>query len=1773
MENKQDKNEMEVRLPLGDESKLATAGLARGAITRGEITQPGGGGSSSQEDQQEPQKYPLSPFSLNRDETEHIGLGSGNLNLTVTDFVLPGKNGFDLKLTRTYNSMMANVTDLTIKFESVERYTWSLKFKFKGEDDRTGEMDTYSVSAKDPTVGYASEQDASAAAEEWIRENNFRESNVVEVEVNGRRREVVVRSALKDKEINTSRKTSSIPVSDLRPNDHLTDTYRLGLGWGFGFPSIESVKEAVKKNRVKYYYYFHSGDGGVYPFKPDELFSTRKAMALKGHELGDFTLYQEAARTFSVEYKDGRKAYFNGTQLSSMVDRFGNRISFDFQDSGMTITDTMGRKLTLQKGNITDGYTLTWTLPDKSTIVYTVKTTTKAGQTFPVLASVKDQAGRVTSYTYANYPTNLGNEYKKGYLHKSIYSNTDLDAGVDIYYHPLTDVTYPTGAKSRYVYEFLDGRDRYAPEGSNATGIDGMLLLRQRMDYESSQQKNLELYQYGVTFDTDQNEVPLYISSATMTAGERTDKYFFEVYSAPATRQETFLSGSQTKLYERIIDKADLFRKSLPQKQTEKWYQGGNVLTRVNQWDYEPTGDVKSETRPLAGTTTITYDPTYYLMTAKEYKKDGNTTIREEYTLSADKKQVTMKKVFEKSGSGAFALKEATQYQYDGNHNLTLERQYLNLSLTASAGDRVTRYSYHSNGVYLAKKWVTGLKDAWGAAQKDVSESYEYDACGRVTVKIDGEGRQTRYQYDGLGRVVQETRPSGYQRRTGYLDAQNRLIETDELGHQKRYDYTPLGKIAAVYTLSPDVLQASYAYDNRDRLITESAYSTAGTATTSYRYDHYDRVLEKKITGPGLPEYKEIYSYHDAYQNAYSMESKTVAGAGASSPDVTSVTLRDVLGRVVEEKTGSSAVRYGYDFLDNKIWQTDPRDGVQTAWWSYDWAGRVLTETRQEPSKKVVARTVYDALGQKKSFTDFRGNPTGYTYDLAGRLLEQVAKLSDGMNAVTRYSYDAAGNVTRQDVLAAGGKYRTTRYTYDAENRVVDTIVNDGQTETRTRNVYDAIGNKLAVYTGMLGGSLSGAAKTSYTYDKLGNVLSMTDPMGNAPNPQQKERRTEWYRYDQYGKIIGKTDRNGYVTEYRYDVLGRVLSETVRDPDGREPALVQSFSYYKNGQKQSEENGELRSVFTYDNRGSLASQTETCKRGKVNLVVKSYAYDGSGNRQSFTLSKDGVQQLELGYGYDRQNRLSEVKRGGQVIAAYQYDDNGNRASLSHPQSGLATTYAYNAGNLVTSLVNKSGNVVRSSFSYEYAPDGNQVKKVSQVAGKQKVTSYVYDLLGRLTEEKVAGGETVSYAYDRFSNRRTMTVTKADGKAVMSSYEYDLRNRLLKEIKKDKTSEETYVYRYDFNGNQLQRLWEKFETGKGRTEPGRVSFAKKRAGEVVICERRGYNGLNQLTSLYQDGEVTRYRYRPDGLRLCKEKADGTETGHIWDGSEMVAEYQANGNIIARYLRGINLIARELDGQQEYYLHNAHGDVVQRTDRYGTPLKSYDYDAFGNEEKPEELDHNPWRYCGEYLDLEVQNYYLRARSYEPRTGRFTQQDSVAYTTAKLPNGTEAVDPLSLNLYTYCGNNPVMFTDPSGNFAIVDDLAYLGVGIGLIALAGIVAVSTLSSTGSLRSAWDQGVSNFLNNLEAMRETAQELYEKAQVVIENVKVIVEIGLEEIIEFAKNKNSVDPYARPGQKKQGRERKEKKKRKDWDSRSNKPINPPKKHTPGRGHRRKSKPND
>jgi len=177
----------------------------------------------------------------------------------------------------------------------------------------------------------------------------------------------------------------------------------------------------------------------------------------------------------------------------------------------------------------------------------------------------------------------------------------------------------------------------------------------------------------------------------------------------------------------------------------------------------------------------------------------------------------------------------------------------------------------------------------------------------------------------------------------------------------------------------------------------------------------------------------------------------------------------------------------------------------------------------------------------------------------------------------------------------------------------------------------------------------------------------------------------------------------------------------------------------------------------------------------------------------------------------------------------------------------------------------------------------------------------------------------------------------------------------------------------------------------------------------------------------------------------------------------------GAVIDRYVRGITLLASDVHG---YYLFNAHGDVVQLADGSGIVTKDYDYDAFGVQVDSdgsmrytdvgdalfEDTDTNPWRYCGEYFDVETNTIYLRARYYNPALGRFLAEDT-HWNPGNMVYGdnpakwnerkSDEDDPLRLNSYTYkadsaaimqSGNlyayalsNPTTYADPSGELAL--------------------------------------------------------------------------------------------------------------------------------------------
>lgn len=131
---------------------------------------------------------------------------------------------------------------------------------------------------------------------------------------------------------------------------------------------------------------------------------------------------------------------------------------------------------------------------------------------------------------------------------------------------------------------------------------------------------------------------------------------------------------------------------------------------------------------------------------------------------------------------------------------------------------------------------------------------------------------------------------------------------------------------------------------------------------------------------------------------------------------------------------------------------------------------------------------------------------------------------------------------------------------------------------------------------------------------------------------------------------------------------------------------------------------------------------------------------------------------------------------------------------------------------------------------------------------------------------------------------------------------------------------------------------------------------------------------------------------------------------------------SGSTTAKYVRGLNYIAKVgVTNGTSYYLYNGHNDVVQMVSASGSIQNQYDYDVFGETLLNIETTENAIKFAGEFYDAEAGLYYQRSRYYNPATGRFISEDSYRG---------DVNDPSSLNLYTYCKNDPVNFIDPSGH-----------------------------------------------------------------------------------------------------------------------------------------------
>ena len=180
------------------------------------------------------------------------------------------------------------------------------------------------------------------------------------------------------------------------------------------------------------------------------------------------------------------------------------------------------------------------------------------------------------------------------------------------------------------------------------------------------------------------------------------------------------------------------------------------------------------------------------------------------------------------------------------------------------------------------------------------------------------------------------------------------------------------------------------------------------------------------------------------------------------------------------------------------------------------------------------------------------------------------------------------------------------------------------------------------------------------------------------------------------------------------------------------------------------------------------------------------------------------------------------------------------------------------------------------------------------------------------------------------------------------------------------------------------------------------------------------------------EIT-YDYNEDGLRTKKTRMyydDATgdigykATSYTLHGKNIV-HMTENGNELHFFYDAQNKPAVVVfNGTSYAYLYNLQGDVIGLVDSNGAKMVSYSYDAWGKPiRKAGTLAStlgmlNPFRYRGYVYDEETSLYYLNSRYYNPNQVRFCNKDERVHHSM-----------FGCNLFTYCGNNPVMYNDPNG------------------------------------------------------------------------------------------------------------------------------------------------
>ena len=644
----------------------------------------------------------------------------------------------------------------------------------------------------------------------------------------------------------------------------------------------------------------------------------------------------------------------------------------------------------------------------------------------------------------------------------------------------------------------------------------------------------------------------------------------------------------------------------------------------------------------------------------------------------------------------------------------------------------------------------------------------------------------------------------------------------------------------------------------------------------------------------------------------------------------------------------------------------------------------------------------YDKLGRQTStkwYTGTYGSGTLYaTQSYTYRYDNLLATETDPGNHTTTYTYDFLG---RQTQTTYPGSISVS-YSYDDTNYKI-TFTDARSYETIFW--YDWLDQLTKVedeYT------TDTFAVTTYQYNEIGQLTSVTDAESHTitytyasffglTRTTYPDSEYEEYEYDNVGNITSFTDCKENETLYTYDDMYRLTE--IEYPDQSTVSFTYDLNSNRTEMEDDAPNADDYVEYAYDYWNRLTTETRHISQSTYTV---SYQYDVASRLTKLTYP-DSMQIL---YTYDDLNRMTEIKRyvdGSNdeiILDGTQYNTDNLLTQFDYGND-LQATFTHDSRDRVLTLDIKNGETSFLNLDYTYDNNRNITQLVNgwrdtSSSWHSETESYSYDGIDRLTSASCTSWSH-TYSYDKVGNRASKDSV---------TYTCNAVNEVT--ALSDGTS-----FTYDDNGNRTQKT-------KGDDT---WDYTFDYANRLIEFEE------NSST-------VGEYVYDGDGKRLQATENSVTTT-YIRSGLKIL--YEETTNSSAAYIYGpTGRLAKRVTANQEtntFYYHADHlGTTRLVTDDSKNIVAAITYKPFGEPYTEEGSEH--YLFTGKEKDS-TDLYYYSARYYDYETGRFVTRDP--YTS--LPDDPRIIDsstkdctrwlrnPQRLNRYSYAGNNPLKFNDPTG------------------------------------------------------------------------------------------------------------------------------------------------